>query len=40
MATERIMVIPMLVTQHNTPIHPAVTAKQLLPLGEDPMWDT
>ena len=39
MATGGIMVTTMLVTHHKTPMDPAVTTKQQLPLGEDPVWD-
>ena len=34
------MVTTMLVTHCKTPMEPAATTKQLLPPGEDPVWDT
>ena len=38
MATRRIVVIPMLVTHHKTPIPPMVTAKHPPSQEEDPIW--
>ena len=40
MATGRRVVTSMLVTHHETPTPPAVTAKHPTPPGEDPVWDT
>ena len=39
MATGRIVVTPMLAIQCRTAMDAVPTAKQLPPLGEDPVWD-